>query len=675
MNGPDRGAAHDGGTRRSPVLLDPVRVGRLSLRNRVVVPAHTTNFAVDGLFSARHVAYHRTRAAGGVGLIVTEGMRVHPTSLGRTTTVAAFDDRIVPALAGLADAVHAEGAKLAAQLLHVGRQAGGHHVLTAPWGASDRPWSGTAATPHRMTTAEIAEVVAGFGAAAARVKASGVDAVEVHLGHGHLLQQFLSPATNDRDDEYGGDPDRRLRLAREVLTAVRAATDLPLLLRISGDEFLPGGLGLPEMLDAVGALLAEFPVDVLHVSHSAYVGSVSVATQMADMTHPPMAFRHLPRAFKDAFPGTAVLAVCRVDTLDNAERMVADGDADLVALARPHIAAPDLVARHRDRRAGRDCIACNQGCAGRLELGLPIGCVVNPEVGLEREWAALRTAAADGPRRRVLVVGGGPAGMEAALAAAGVGHRVTLVDAASRLGGALTLAAVLRSGYRLYVDQLAAAVRASGAEVRLNTTADPDLLAEGWDHVVLATGAVERPEPGDVDFPALALRAVVEDPARAGGHAVLVDTEGSTTGLALAELLLDRGSRVTLVTDRPALAWRVSLYTRPALVERLRGRDFSALLMRSPVRVTEGSMILADPLSGRTQAVDGVSSVVFLRPPTALADLAGPLRDLGVGHTVVGDAHAPRSALEAAFDGRLAGLAATGGAQTPAAAAALRGRL
>ncbi|MGB3438147.1 MAG: FAD-dependent oxidoreductase [Actinophytocola sp.] len=655
-------------------LHQRVRAGRLELRNRIVMPAHTTNFAVDGGFSPRHLAYHRARAAGGVGLIITEGMRVHATSLGRTNTVSAADDRIVASLSELVATVHAEGAKLAAQLLHVGRQAGSHLVLTAPWGASPIPWSPTAAMPHQMTTGEIAEVVAAFAAAARRVEEAGVDAVEVHLGHGHLPQQFLSPASNHRTDGYGGSLTNRLRFAREVLDAVVAAVpELPLIVRISGDEFLPGGLDLDQMLSATELLVADHPIDVLHVSHSAYVATASVATQMADMSFPPLPFRHLPSAFKKEFPDLAVLAVCRVDDLDNARQLVADGSADLVALARPHIAAPDLVARDRDGDVTpvRECIACNQGCAGRLELGLPISCVVNPEAGFEREWAALRAAARTGPNLRVLVVGGGPSGLEAAGAAASSGHEVTLVEAEPELGGALRFAALLpmRARFGQMIDQLARTVRHAGVDVRLDTTADAALLADGWDHVVVATGGRDPAPPAG--FPAIPLRQAVSDPGATGGHVVLVDEDGTTTALALADLLLTHGRRVTLVTDRAALSWRVPVYSRPALLERLRGRGFSAVLMRTPARMAGADLVCTDPLSWQEQRIGGVDSVVFVRPPLACPDLARHAAD----GTVVGDAYTPRTALEAAFDGRLAGLTVARTAAVRAAEAPLRGQL
>lgn len=663
-------------------LLSPVRAGRLSLRNRVVMPAHTTNFAVDGGFSDQHLEYHRTRAAGGVGLIVTEGMRVHPSSLGRTNTVSAFDDRIIDSLARLVAAVHGEGAKLTAQLLHVGRLAGSHNVLTAPWGASPIPWAGTAAVPHEMTRAEIAEVVAAFGAAAHRAEAAGVDALELHLGHGHLLQQFLSPATNHRADDYGGPLGARLRFAREAIESVLAAvpSELPLLLRISADEFLPGGLDLPQMLEAMAPVLRDYPVDVLHVSHSAYVGARSVATQIADMSFPPMPFAHLPRAFKQAYPELAILAVCRVDDLTNAQQLLDEGSADLVALARPHIAAPELVARAGDPSGTphRSCIACNQGCTGRLELGLPISCVVNPEVGLEAQWQRLRAAAAKQAKGRVIVVGGGPAGLEAALAAAGSGHAVTLVERSDRLGGALQLAArmAMRARFGQMIDELGASVRHAGVQVHLGTVADERLLATGWDHIVLATGGEPASRPIDGLLPTVPLADAIERPGELGEHVALIDEEGSWTGLALADHLMTAGRRVTLLSAQPAIAWRVPVYSRPALLDQLQGRELAVELLRTPTQMLAEGLECMNPLTASRSVVSSVSSVVFLRAPTPRLNLRSHLSDRDLERcTVVGDAYAPRTALEAAYEGRLAGLCVIDAPAVASAAAQLRGRL
>jgi 2,4-dienoyl-CoA reductase-like NADH-dependent reductase (Old Yellow Enzyme family) len=666
------------------LLLQPVRVGRLALRNRIVVSAHTTNFAVDGRPSARHVAYHRERARGGVGMIITEGIRVHPTSLGRDNTIAGFDDGVVAPLAAVVDAVHAEGAAMAAQLLHTGRQSGGHLALTPAWGASALRWTPTGRAPHVLSPTEITEVVEGFGASAARMLRAGFDAVEVHLGHGHLLQQFLSPATNHRRDAYGGSLDNRMRLSHEVLRAVRAAVGpgFPVVVRISGEEFLPGGLDLAQMLEIVAKLRAAHEIDLLHASHSAYAGDYTLATQMADMTFPPAPFRHIPEAFRREFPDLPVLAVCRIDDLALAAELVDSGVADLVAMTRAHIADPQIVHKHRSGAAGsiRSCIACNEGCAGRLELGLPISCVVNPEAGLEREWRELREASRGAGRARVLVVGGGPAGLAAALAAAEAGRQVTLVEREPRLGGAVVAAARMhrRDRLALLVEQQARALAATGATVRLGheLTAE-EVLAGEWDGVVIATGATEAGPPAldgrAVRRPTDVLGGVV----RLGRRVVVVDEDGSWRGAGLALHLAVAGHEVTLVSPHGTVAWRVPLYSRPALVRGLAEARVSVLVARVVRGWSAAGLVLVDPVGGGEQVVADVDDVVWAGERVAATALADRLAasPLAGGVRVVGDAYAPRGLLEATFDGRFAGLTVATGDATRETADRLVGRL
>ncbi|WP_235736636.1 oxidoreductase [Nocardioides alcanivorans] len=365
--------------------LEPFDLRTVRLRNRVVFPGHTTNFGVDSLPTLRHRDYLARRAAGGAAMVITEAVRVHPTSAGRDSTLGSYHPDAVRAYAELVGAVHEQGAVLLAQLMHAGRQAAGDSTRTAAWAASAIPWTHGGPVPHTMTVRDIDVVVKSFGVAARRMAEAGLDGVEVHLGHGHLLQQFLSPATNRRDDAYGGDSDRRIRFAREVLAAVSAELPEEMLLgiRLSAHEFLPGGLEPDDVIEIVDALSADFRFDLLHVSHSAYVGQASLSTQIADMSHGAAPYREFPRRFKQAFPDTPVVGVCRIDDLGVADDLLGAGDADLVALARAQIADPDLVRKTAAGRAGevRRCLACNQACIGRIEHSLPLSCVVNPAAG------------------------------------------------------------------------------------------------------------------------------------------------------------------------------------------------------------------------------------------------------------------------------------------------------
>ncbi|GAA2348932.1 FAD-dependent oxidoreductase [Dactylosporangium salmoneum] len=670
--------------RITDLLLRPVRAGRLALRNRVVVPAHTTNYAEHGLPSARHVAYHRERARGGVGLIITEGIRVHPTSLGRDNTISGFDDDVVAPLAAVADAVHAEGAAFAAQLLHTGRQSGGHLTLTPPWGASAVRWASSGRTPHVLSVAEIAEVVESFGASARRMVRAGVDAVEVHLGHGHLLQQFLSPATNRRDDAYGGSAANRMRLSHEVLRAVRQSVgpDFPIIVRISGDEFLDGGLDLPQMLEIVAGIRTEHDIDLLHVSHSAYAGEYTLATQMADMTFDPAPFRHLPAAFRAQFPDLPVLAVCRIDDLAVAADLVEAGAADLVAMARAHLADPALVRKHLEgaRDTTRSCLACNEGCAGRLELGMPITCVVNPEAGFEREWTSLRTASRSAGRKRVLVVGGGPGGLSAARAAAEAGREVTLAERGAELGGAVRVATRMHRRQRLalLVDQLEQAVVAAGVTVlREHEVTAEEIVDGGWDAVVLAAGATDTGPRELAGRPVHHPADVLLGTASLGRRLVVVDEDGSWRGAGLASHLAAAGHEVDLVSPHGTAAWRIPLYSRPALVAAL---GQARVTVHAARRVTDwrgDDLVLADVVGGGEQVIPGVEDVVWAGPRAAADGLRWRLEHSPIAgriHTA-GDACAPRGLLEATFEGRFAGLTAAAGGVTDAAAGSLVGQI
>lgn len=648
-------------------IWSPLDVGGVELRNRVVVPGHTTNFGRGNRPTERHVAYHAARAAGGVGLIITEAVRVHPTSAGRSISLGSFDDDSIPAYAAIADAVHAEGSRLFAQLMHAGRQANGDATRTAAWSASPVPWAAGAATPHAMGRGDIDVLVRSFGDAARRFVSAGYDGLELHLGHGHLLQQFLSPATNARTDDYGGDLDRRLRLTREVLAAVRAAApDMPIGLRVSADEFLEGGLVPEDVVDIVARLRGEGPVAYVHASHSAYHGSYSLSTQMADMSFAHAPFRRHARLFREALPGLPIIAVCRLDSIAEAAELVDGGEAELVALARPHIADPEIVRKTRDGRTDeiRSCLACNQGCIGRLEQSLPISCVVNPEVGAEREWQRAWVGLTGNVRRRqVLVVGGGPAGLSAAASAARAGDTVTLVERAHHLGGALAVAARIpgRERLALLVDDLVAEVNRRGVATRLGTELiATDITAGGWDEVVVATGSrpVARDLGAGVDIVDTA--AAVEVAAHgdvAGRTVVVVDEDGDWPAWSITDALAARGARVHLVAAGPGLAPRITTYSRLALQARLRERRVQIHLLHMPAVTAPGEVTLTHTYSGQTRPLTDVDLLIDVARPVARDDLYRALDadPGGLRVHVVGDANSPRTALEAVYEGRMAG--------------------
>ena len=653
-------------THRDSIAFQPTTVGGIELRNRIFVPAHTTNFGLDHLPTDTHVAYHEARARGGVGLIIMESLRVHPTSLGKPQGLAAFDPRCVEPLSRVADAVHAHGTKIFGQIIHLGRQIDGDSLRLPSWGPSAIAWDAASTAPHVMNGSDIKAVVDGHVISARNVLAAGFDGLEVHVGHGHLLQQFLSPATNERADDYGGSEENRMRFAIEVLRAVRdeVGPNVCMGIRISADEYAPGGLSLKDMQRIVPLIAAEVAIDFVNVSHSAYHGSYSLSTQMADMTFPRDSFRHLaPQIRKSLRAGghsMPVMAVCKFRSIDEAEEVLNSSGADLIGMARAHIADPALVNKALEGRSSetRSCIGCNQGCAGFLEKGLPITCVVNPTVGHEQTW---RTDPIDDPAstsKRVTVVGGGPAGLEAAWVAAARGHRVELFEKAERLGGQMRWLEHMpkRHDFLTMIEEQIAACERHGVTIRTGTQFVIGGATQSTDHVVVATGSrptvVEFPDGGSGLTLAGALAADSELPQRI----VLYDLLGDWASISVAEHLADLAKDVTYVTPVAGYAWKVSRYSKTALTARLRDAGVAIRPLRA-ARSFDGANFIVEDLS--TGSLEHISAdlVIAAGNPTANTELFAHLTRSGTTVTLVGDAVAPRTALEAVYEGHEVGRA------------------
>jgi 2,4-dienoyl-CoA reductase-like NADH-dependent reductase (Old Yellow Enzyme family) len=650
-----------------PKLLQPFELGPVKLRNRVFLPAHTTNFGLNNLPTQRNADYLAARAAGGVGLIITEAIRVHPSSAGRHISLGSFDDASIPAYEELTRAVHRAGGKIFAQIMHLGRQANGDATRTAPWGASPLPWAMGAFAPHAIGKREIDLLVKAFGDAAWRMQEAGFDGLEVHAGHGHLIQQFLSPATNVRTDGYGGSLINRMRFCREVLQQVyNSVPGLPVGVRVSVDEFLPNGMKPQDTLEFLQLLADEFDLTYIHASHSAYQSGYSLSTQMADMHFSQAPFIDHARLVKETFPETPVLGVCRIDTIAKAAEIVDLGYADMVGLARPHIADPAIVAKALTGKADTttSCLACNQACIGRVELNLPISCVVNPEVGEERGWHEVRqlpaVPRADG--RRVLVAGGGPAGMKAALAARQAGADVVLAEAGASLGGQIPAASSIggRSRLKLVTDELARDIQRSGVEVRLNTRVTASFVKDqAFDHVIISTGS--RPSKGEwsTSLPVVDILEAIEL-LRAGGlpdsgRVVILDAEGTWAAASLAEEVAMSGARVEVVSATPTLFNRITTYTKANLLDRLARLPVGLHLMGEVASITGSSVNVCNTVTGDSYEVADVSLIVDIRPPVANDELLRQLETLDIGIDIVGDANTPRSVMEAVYEGHRAG--------------------
>lgn len=641
---------------RYPHVFSPVEVGGLTLRNRVFVSAHTTNFGVDFLPTERHVAYHRERARGGAGLIITEPLRVHQTSLGRAGGLAA-DPKALPMLEKIVTAVRDEGAAVFSQITHAGRHSENVFRRTAAWGPTSRRWSAGEAVPHVMTRRDMVEVRDAYVNAAKLAVQAGFQGVEVHFGHGHLLHQFISPASNDRTDQYGGSEENRLRYPLEVLDAVLDAVGDQVIVgvRMSADELVKGGQDLEFGRRIAHLLDSTRPIGFLNVSVASYTNP-SIGHHVADMSEGHTPYLSETLAVAKECDNTPVFAACRFLDVADAERGLSTGLLAAVAMTRAHIADPYLLkkAAAGEEERIRPCVSCNF-CIGEIGGHRPMTCMMNPRVGREDELPE------EPPRApkpsRVLVVGAGPAGMEAARLAASRGHSVQVWESGSEPGGQLRLG---RNGkgrgdldrMRSYLQQ--ALVDLDVPVLTDKTASVEDVIAEHPDTVVLASGGRIRPREVPGWGRALTAHDVLNRDSWADRTVLVLDDECSWTAASVAETAASRGATVHLVTAAATALGGVSLYSRMTAVERL--RDLGVQLWTSAAAAFEGGTAwITSSLVDTVTTVEGVTDVVALDSPAARDEMAEPLAEAGLSVHVIGDALAPRSLLEAMAEAHVVG--------------------
>jgi 2,4-dienoyl-CoA reductase-like NADH-dependent reductase (Old Yellow Enzyme family)/thioredoxin reductase len=643
-----------------PRLFSPLELGGITLRNRIVSTAHSTGLSDGVKIGERVVAYYTARARGGVGLIITGSTSVHPTSTSKLMpALANWDDTVIEPYRRLAAAVHPYGTRIFAQLNHAGALSGGGDKLNRIVAPSAIDSELGNETPHELAMEEIAEIVAAFAAAAVRARDGGLDGVELHGGHGNLIQQFLSPLTNRRRDDYGGSPENRRRFALEVARAVRAAVgpDFVVGLRLSAEEDHPGGLTLADTREIAPAVVEAGRLNYVNVTSGSDLTAWSQVHHYAPMYLSSGHMRRLARGIREVV-SVPVICVGRVVDPRDAEAILEAGDADLVGMTRALIADRDLPdkARRGDFDGIRYCVGINDGCLGRLYRGAHITCVQDPRSGRELELDALPPAAIP---RRVVVVGGGVGGLEAARIAALRGHRVILLERRPELGGQVQLArrAPGRAELGAIVDHLVREIDRENVEIVCNVEATAEsVLAREPDAVVIATGSeAHMPDLEGGEGRYVSARDAL-DGAMIGDPVVVFDTKGDMVGLATADWLAGRRHRVTVVTTRRYPGQQIELMSGRLLYQRLLDQNVAFVVESEVVRLTEDGVVIRHRYAGRETTLPGIATVVAACGGTANDDLYRTLRRLSpaLDLRLIGDAAAPRQIERAIYEGHMA---------------------
>nr|WP_256476295.1 FAD-dependent oxidoreductase [Siccirubricoccus soli] len=645
------------------MLFFPLRLRHLELRNRILSTGHQTFLAEKGAPGEALIAYHAARARGGAGLIIVESARFHPSAFTDSPELIVCDDGCIPGYRALAAAVQGEGARIFGQLSHAGRVSkrlrGG--LREVAYAASAVPDHRFQTMPREMPTEMVEELVAAAAAGARRMAEAGLDGVELLASHGLLYAQFLNPRTNLRADRYGGSPEGRLRFLAESLAAVRQAVGERLVgLRISVEEREPDGLEAAEAIAACRALAALGAVDYVNVTLGSMAGQAGSLHVVPPMDIPPAYVAPLAGRLK-AETGLPVFVAGRINQPQTAEQVLRAGQADMVGMTRAMISDPDMprkaaAGRLEDIRA---CIACNQACIGHFHAGYALSCIQNPVSGREAKLGAPRPAVAP---RRVLVAGGGPAGMKAAVTAAERGHRATLCEAGPFLGGQVRLAQLLpeRAEFGGLITNLQRELALAGVEIRLNTRVDRALVAAlAPEAVVVATGAapyepeIEGREEGHV----LSAWVVLQGGANPGASVLVADWRADWVGMGLAEKLGREGHKVVLAVDAPHAGFSLQIYLRTTWLARLHRLGVEILPDMRLFGVDAGAAYLQHTASGEAVIREGIETVVLATGHAAETALERELAGLGLELHLAGDCLAPRSAEEAVYEGFLAGRA------------------
>lgn len=612
-------------------IFQPIDVGPITIPNRIVRSAHSTALPLKRL-----IAYHEARAVGGVGMSTLEATGVHLSSPAMRSIIPLHDDKVVPFYQELTDALRPHGMKMLQQIYHPGSaRAPGKGTTQVSASAIPNPLVG--GTPIEMTIPMIDEMIEAFAKAAKRCRDGGLDGVDIHASSGYLIEQFLSPANNIRSDKYGGSLTNRMRFLMEIIEAIRDEVDHDICIgiRLPNEEYIPGGLTAED--NAEIARIVEPHVDYISLHMGSYWRFHKLLSPMDDpLGHEMPANEPIIKQLTKP-----TIVVGRIMTLDHAESIVESGQADMVSMVRALIADPGLVnkAKQGNSELIRPCIGSNFGCVGQIMSTGKLGCVVNIAAAQETEVSFEPEGISKTPEK-ILIVGGGPAGLEAARTAAIRGHDVHLHEATKQLGGQVAIAASAphRSDLGAITSWLTSEMERLEINVTMNSLVDPEVIASlNPDRIIVATGSTPRKDGFQLTTPISPLTGFDQkhvytswDVFGYGGRAnfdspaIVFDDTGTFEAISVADKLLEQGIKVTMVSRYESLG--AALPYPPATVEaakeRLMSQDFDFIGGHYMQAITEDEVLIGVPFTERIRALRAnmVVLVTYNHPNRDLAE-------------------------------------------------------
>jgi 2,4-dienoyl-CoA reductase-like NADH-dependent reductase (Old Yellow Enzyme family) len=640
-----------------PHLFSPFSIAGKTIRNRILSTGHDTTLPNDGSINDAYVAYQESRARGGVGLIVLQVSAVHDSARYSNHVLMATDDACIEGYRKMADVCHHHGAVVYGQLFHPGREIMETADGLAPvaFSASAVPQDRFHVMPREASVEVIADIVAGYGSAARRLEAAGIDGVEIVASHGYLPSQFLNPSVNKRTDQYGGSDENRLRFLEEVIDSVRSATgeQFAVGLRISSREMDEQGMQIESTLTACKVLSTKLDyISVIAGTSASLVGAVHIV--------PPMTVENSylapdSKLFKDSL-NIPVFVAGRINQPQDAEVVLTKGEADMIGMNRALICDPQMPSK---AEAGlfddiRACIGCNQACIGHFHKGLPISCIQYPESGRELIYGFGEVRQTN-DSKKVMVVGGGPAGLKAASVAKRAGHQVILYDAAQQLGGQVLMAQKIagRAEFGGLATNLIRECELAGVEIQKNTSVDRLLVEQQQpDVVIVATGA--RPYTPDFenhgDMQVLDAWKLLNNDESVGTNVLVADWKCDWIGVGIAQQLAESGHKVRLAVNGICAGELLQSYVRTEMAATLHRLGVEVIPYLRLFGCDDDTVYMQHTASGEAVLLEGVDTLVLSQGHLPQSALADEIKDLAEVH-LIGDALAARTAEEAVFDG------------------------